>query len=513
MIGYYARVSTEEQAKKGSSIEDQLRAAKMYLRTQSEWQSVVEENQQELEKEYIDRGVSGETTNRPALMQLRQDAADGKLQLVICFDPDRLSRKLMHQLYLTEELDNLGVELLFVNGNYQKTPEGNLFYSLRGAVSEFEKAKIVERMKRGRLTRLRQGKVLRDYNIYGYDYNKTTRSLEINQQEAKIVKKIFSLFIQPTEKIQGINGIANYLTDKGIPTKTGKKVWHRQVVKQILQNPTYTGVFYQHKWQVEKLANINLDGDTVGKHFSYRSPDQWIPVECPNIIDEKTFLLVQELLSNARRKWNTNTRRSYLLSGLLICGECGNTCTGRRVKNWGRYEFVYTDKKNNSGQFRGCGLNIKCEQLDKVVLNWLFDKVINENNLTRIVINKLDDYISSIETELQNLRTELQNISKQRENIINLLEKQLLTNQDAEKYMRELQLKEECLKSDYECSKSKLTAIKSIQKDSSENEIKHFFKLANNWDYTARIEETKRLVRSVIKEIKVFQNTIKILTI
>ena len=79
--------------------------------------------------------------------------------------------------------------------------------------------------------------------------------------------------------------------------------------------------------------------------------------------------------------------------------------------------------------------------------------------------------------------------------------------------MRELQLKEECLKSDYECSKSKLTAIKSIQKDSSENEIKHFFKLANNWDYTARIEETKRLVRSVIKEIKVFQNTIKILTI
>src|SRR5690606_28719175 len=128
-------------------------------------------------KEYVDDGVSGEILDRPALTRLREDVRKGIIDKVICLDPDRLSRKLMNQLIITDEFDKKGVELIFVNGEYAKTPEGNLFYSMRGAISEFEKAKINERMSRGRKEKARQGKVLRDFQIYGYDYDKKSEQL------------------------------------------------------------------------------------------------------------------------------------------------------------------------------------------------------------------------------------------------------------------------------------------------------------------------------------------------
>lgn len=143
MIAIYARVSTEEQAKHGFGIAAQIRACK----EMAKGEDVLV---------FSDEGVSGETLNRPALEELRQEIGVGRISTVICLDPDRLSRKLLHQLLLTEEWERLGVELCFVNGDYSKTPEGNLFYALRGAISEFEKAKITERMCRGR--RRRQGR-------------------------------------------------------------------------------------------------------------------------------------------------------------------------------------------------------------------------------------------------------------------------------------------------------------------------------------------------------------------
>ncbi|WHY71204.1 recombinase family protein [Fictibacillus enclensis] len=135
MIAIYARVSTEEQAKKGFSLEDQIKECRKKAKTDEVM-------------EYIDRGVSGEILDRHALTKLRNDVKDGLITKVICLYPDRLSRKLMNQLIITDEIEKRGVKLVFVNGEYTKTPEGNLFYSMRGAIAEFEKAKINERMSR-----------------------------------------------------------------------------------------------------------------------------------------------------------------------------------------------------------------------------------------------------------------------------------------------------------------------------------------------------------------------------
>ncbi|MED1946288.1 MULTISPECIES: recombinase family protein [Brevibacillus] len=117
MIGIHARVSTEEQAKSGFSLDDQLRECRKKAATSEA-------------AEYLD-DVSGEFLDRPALSRLRQDVKDGLIKKIVCLNPDRLSRKLMNQLLMTDEFDKRGIELVFVNGEYSKTSEGQLFYSMR----------------------------------------------------------------------------------------------------------------------------------------------------------------------------------------------------------------------------------------------------------------------------------------------------------------------------------------------------------------------------------------------
>ncbi len=272
LIAIYARVSTEEQAKHGFGIPAQIR----------ECQSLVGDTQALV---FADEGVSGETLDRPALEELRQKIAESKVGTVYCLDPDRLSRKLLHQLLLTEEWERQGVRLNFVNGDYSKTPEGNLFYALRGAISEFEKAKITERMCRGRREKARQGRVLRDFQIYGYDFDPKREQLIINPDEAAVVRQIYTWYITSPPEIQGISGIARMLTRFGVPTKRGAELWHRQVVRQILCNRTYLGEFYQNKW------------DTSNKRVRLRNPEEWILIPCPVIIEPEVFADVQSLLS------------------------------------------------------------------------------------------------------------------------------------------------------------------------------------------------------------------------
>jgi len=357
MTGIYARVSTEEQAKSGFSLNDQLRECR-------------KKAGEDPVREYVDEGISGEFLDRPALSRLRQDVRAGLIRKIICFDPDRLSRKLMHQLLITDEWDRYGVQLQFVNGDYAKTPEGTLFYSMRGAIAEFEKAKINERMSRGRREKARQGRVLRDFHMYGYDYDKETEQLVVNEAEAQVVRLVFRMFTQPSGDVQGISGIARYLTQAGIPTKRGAREWHRQVVRQMLSNRAYIGEFFQNRWNTEGILANKHKPREERRPVRERPPEEWIALPCPAIIDRRTFEYAQELLQASRRRWSGTRKGRYLLSGLVRCGLCGQTMTGRQARHWGKPVRFYTDRKQpGAGRASGCGQRIDCCTLEETVWN------------------------------------------------------------------------------------------------------------------------------------------------
>lgn len=498
MIAIYARVSTEDQVKHGYSLDDQIRECRKKARTDQ----IIK---------YIDEGISGEVLNRPQLTKLINDVKDGLITKVICLDPDRLSRKLNNQLIIAEEIERRA-ELLFVNGEYAKTPEGILFFQMRGAISEFEKAKITERMSRGRREKALQGKVVRDCQIYGYDYDRQTRQFTINEIEAKIVRLIFELFTGKTNSVNGINGIAHYLTSLGIATKKNCGVWHRQVVRQILANKAYIGDFYHNRWNTEGML-VNKYKDPEDRiPLRERPKDEWILVSCPAIIDEKVFLYVQKLLDESRRRWSGISKNQYLLSGLIRCGECGNTMTGRKSCNWGRDVFEYSDIKNTSGaKFKGCGKRVKTVELDELVWKTVLTSINNPDEIAANNLSAETPSFEEVEISLKNERLEAIRLNRQKLLTI------LMDNYDLLGITGEQELlgKLRKIKEEEAQLVKQITLLEEQTTSEEQSSLKpNLLQEAAEYYFSKTVEisfeDKQHLIRYVVKEVRIYKDEVKV---
>lgn len=498
MIGIYVRVSTEDQEKHGYSIDDQIRQCKKKAETTDV-------------KEYIDGGFSGEFLDRPQLAQLRRDVKEGLIKKVICYDPDRLSRNLMNQLIITEEFRKRGVELVFVTGDYDDSPLGKLSFNIKGVIAEYEKAVINDRMSRGRREKARQGKVVKNAYLYGYDYDKEKDTYVINESESKVVQMIFDLFTKPNNQVKGINGIAIFLTEQGIPTKKGAKVWHRQVVRQILLNRAYTGVLIQNRWNTEGMLGNKHRPDDEKIALKERPQDEWIITQIPPIISEFQFEHAQRLIGESKRRFAKESLRQYLLSGLVRCGECGNTMTGQRSKSWNNYVLEYVDVKNYSGaKFRGCGMRIKCDELDhqvwETVLNWL-------NDPEQIAAAQEEESSQSFEhAELERVTKEIEKVKAARKRLIKLFSasENDFDVEDIREELKELSDKEDRLKKQQEELNRRINSIQNTEyRQNMIQEAVEYYLGKNSGALT--FEDKKEMIRSVVKEVRVFKDRIDIL--
>ncbi len=509
MTGIYVRVSTEEQAKKGYSLEEQRFECRRKAGPGEEI------------KEYVDDAVSGEFLDRPALAQLRADIEAGLITKVICLDPDRWSRKLMNQLIITEEVEKKA-QLVFVNGEYKNTPEGILFYQMRGAISEFEKAKINERMSRGRRQKARKGRVVRDYRIYGYDYDSQSCMLAVNPYEAEIVKLIFRLFTcpepvggkEPDERFSGINGIAKFLTDMKVPTKRNAGVWHRQVVRQMLMNRAYIGEFYHNRWNTEGMLGNRYKKPKERISMKERPREEWILVPCPPVVDKEMFDYAQELLAESRRRWAGKSRRQYLLSGLVRCGICGNTMTGANYKYWGKEVPVYTDFKGTAGaRNKGCSRRIRAELLDgevwEAVLRWL-----NLQNKSRETQKEEERNVPFEAAQLELLSKRLEDIKKSRQKLVDFIAGDLgdLGGKNLQSFKHKLKAlkdEEEELERKQQVLEEKLRDVKgaSRRQDLRKDAVEYYLSKAPE---EMSFEDKKQLIRLLVKEIRVFEEEVKV---
>src|SRR5436305_9276677 len=193
---------------------------------------------------FEDEGFSGATLTRPALERLRDRAAEGAFELLLCHAPDRLARRYAYQVLLLEEFARAGVEVIFARGGERSgTPEDELLRQFQGMIAEYERAQIRERTRRGKLHRARTGhQAVMAGAPYGYRFIKKTERTEgyweINETEAEVVREIFRRY---TENDCSIGALARWLSEQGIPTRTGKAVWDRSTVWGMLRNPAYRG--------------------------------------------------------------------------------------------------------------------------------------------------------------------------------------------------------------------------------------------------------------------------------
>src|SRR3954465_2947427 len=234
-VAIYARVSSERQAQEGT-IASQLETVTRRVRDDG---LVCEP-----ELQFLDDGVSGTLLPRPGLERLRDQAAAGVIDRLYVLDPDRFSRKYAYQVLILEELTSRGVEVVFLCNPLGHDPAENLLLQVQGMIAEYERAKILERSRRGKQHAARRGSVsVLSGAPYGYRYiSKREGDGEARYQvvtnEARVVRKIFKWVGQDR---CSIGEVCRRLKSEGVPTRTGKAAFDRSVVWATLKNPPYKG--------------------------------------------------------------------------------------------------------------------------------------------------------------------------------------------------------------------------------------------------------------------------------
>src|SRR6516162_11366004 len=231
----YARVSGEQQAQQ-NTIESQI--AVLRERVQADGLPV------EDDLCFIDDGYSGSTLVRPALEKLRDIAWAGGFQRLYVHSPDRLARKYAWQVLLVEELQRGGIEIVFLNRTLGVSPEEDLLLQMQGMIAEYERAKIMERSRRGKRYAARRGSVSVLCGApYGYRYvSKHTAGgqayYQVIPEQARVVKLIFEWVGRDRLSLRKV---CRRLRRQGIPSPKGKPVWDPEVVGKLLKNPAYKG--------------------------------------------------------------------------------------------------------------------------------------------------------------------------------------------------------------------------------------------------------------------------------
>lgn len=490
MIALYVRVSTDDQATKGYSLEEQMELCKKKAGTTEVM-------------EYIDDGYTGEIINRPALTKLRSDVEKGLIHKIICYDPDRLSRKLMVQLLLADEFEKRKVELSFVRGDYQDNPEGKMFFSMRGAISEFEKSKIKERTGMGRTRKAKKGLVVKNSHLYGYSFDRDKNTYIINEKEAAVIKMIFDSYT--SNRFKGINGLAHHLTEIGAPTKKKAKVWHRQVVRQILMNEAYTGKYIQNRWDTEGDYVKKQSGEKI-EYGRMKPEEEWTITTIPAIISQEQFDYTQKLLGEGRRRHANYGKHDYLLSGLVRCGRCGNTMTGKRTLSHGKDFYIYTCRKNTAGsQPKSCNRQMSENKLNHFVWETVLSILNNPEKIYEYTETESPQYV---EDEIKHLETEIEKTKKGRKRLfqlVSLSEDDDLDLEEIKEQIRDLQLKEKELTSKYNQLSKEIKAEK--EKEPSQLALEKAVEVyLQNRTQEFSFEEKRNLIRTAIKEITVIDS-------
>jgi site-specific DNA recombinase len=319
----YARVSSKRQAK-DQTIGSQTAALRAHAA----------QNRLEVPEGWVfqDEGHSGATLVRPALEALRDLAAQGCLDVVLCYSPDRLARKFAYQALLIEEFARAGVRVEFVKGPRGDSPEDQLLVQFQGMFAEYEKAQLMERYRRGKAYRARSGSV----NVlsgapFGYRYIRKTPEAgaryELVEHEAALVAELFRRYADDGATIADL---ARWLAAAGAVTRTGKHRWDRSVVWGMLRNPAYAGRAVFGKTQViHEQPGLNriarLQGRTVPRPVKTvdRPRQEWTEIPVPAIVDQDTFARVQQRLADNKRFATRGSKAPSMLQGLAACSACG----------------------------------------------------------------------------------------------------------------------------------------------------------------------------------------------
>lgn len=329
----YARVSTDEQV---VGIAEQLRECRAFALSRGATRII----------EVHDDGIPGDAVDRPGLNRVLSLARAGGVDLFVAWDVDRLARDVALQLAIDSEFARHGVRTEYVHFDKQDTPEGRLFFVIRGGFAEFERALITRRMQFGKLRVMKEGRLVQNPRVFGYRFVKGEGTLEPDPDQLPLLLRMYEM----CGSGMSASGIARALNESGVSGPRGGR-WTNTTVSRILRNPVYcTGVLHIHRHDtrgVHKNRYMPLDRRVRRKE---RPREEWIPVRVPPLVDVVVWNRAQETLDRTRERHAGTPATFYMLSGLLRCGHCGSLLHGKRtVGRRGEYRYHYVCRRREPG--------------------------------------------------------------------------------------------------------------------------------------------------------------------
>jgi site-specific DNA recombinase len=408
----YARVSTDEQARSGYSLAQQLEALREYAACEG----------YEVLEEVKDAGQSGASLERPGMDRVRDLVAAGGVSVVLAQDRDRFSREPAFHYLLRKEFEEHDTKIRALNDRGDESPEGELTDGILDQLAKYERAKIAERSRRGKLRKAREGKMVAGpVPTYGFRYNDARDNYVVDERTMPVVRRIFYLI-----GVEGysINAVKLAFDREGVPTPNGAAYWSHKAIRDCVLDDVYTPhTFEEISELVTPEVASRLDASkcygiwwfnrrkTQTRHVSERGPDgivyrkqtsatqkpkkEWIAVPVPGSDISREWVEAARDAIKDNQSTSSAARRTWSLSGgLFVCGVCGRSMTAMTTSrpNGKRYFYYRCPRRVQDG-------TAACSQA--------------KYHVAEVVESDVWDLVRSVLTDPEQLRDDLERLIEQ----------------------------------------------------------------------------------------------------
>lgn len=445
-VAAYARVSTDQE-EQATSYDAQVNFYTSYIGERPDWQFV---------KVYSDEGITGTNTRRRVgFKTMIQDAIDGKIDLIITKSISRFARNTLDSISYVRQLKNAGTEIYFEKENlWTFDSKSEMVLSMLSAIAQEESRSISENVKMGKRWSMKAGKVaIPCKNFLGYQ--NVDGEIKIDQEEAVIVRRIYSMFLKDglTRK-----GIADVLKAEGVHTPSKKGCnWTVNNITSILTNEKYKGDALLQKVYCEDFLEHKM------KKNNGELPSYYVENSHPGIIDREEWTMVQEELKRRENfRYSYQNANPYLAK--LICEDCGHFFG---VKIWHSNSPYRKEILQCNGKYK-CGCRLP--HFTKEEVNKKFVIAYNEAMQNREVLIQDTKEIVKLLSDTTEIDSKIEKHNKRMEELQVLVEDLIHDNARKRQSQDEYKRKYDELASEFNKTKCKVESLQE-EKQSKINQI------------------------------------------
>jgi site-specific DNA recombinase len=493
----YARVSTDEQARSGYSLAQQLEALREYAAREG----------YEVLEEVVDPGQSGASLERPGMDRVRDLVAAGGVSLVLAQDRDRFAREPAYHYLLRREFEEHGTKIRAMNDRSDDSPEGELTDGILDQLGKFERAKTAERSRRGKLRKAREGKVIAIHTPnYGFKYNAARDGYEVDEEAMRVVRRIFRMIGSERRTLYAVK---RTLEREGVPTPGGARFWHAKCIRNYLSDDVYKphtrdeitamvdagqmsaavaagldpneryGIWWFNRRRTKRtqISELGPNGErTYRKKGRYvqRPKEEWVAVPVPESgIPREWIDVAREALKGNSVPSSAGRRVWELSGGIIKCGECGRNMMNHsvlapRAKD---RRFYYRCRTRNRDGAEACS-HRKCHRADEVeprvwdlISGLLKDPQRLSASLEEMIEHERAGLRGDPDQEAKSWLAKLSEIDQERRGYLRLAAKGRLTDEELDELLVELEDAHETAEKELRAVRARRKVLENLERD------------------------------------------------